>query len=195
MSSSLSAIAAFVTLCPWGPPTPGSVTWRQLCTRKLKVQGILAKSSHWENNIWISKKKPSALTWLATVFGIKSSLAMANLFIGADLETFCNYWNLSEKMLMTSVNFRDSSHVLYIRIHIALLLFNRIGLTSQRCIWICYVDSLTRQALINRVSKSDTEKNSANNTRVNSKYQFVENPRDCCFFWQLFIPYKLHTVD
>ena len=120
---------------------------------------------------------------------------MANLFIGADLETFCNYWNLSEKMLMTSVNFRDSSHALYIRIHIALLLFNRIGLTSQRCIWICYVDSLTRQALINRVSKSDTEKNSANNTRVNSKYQFVENPRDYYFFWQLFIPCKLHTVD
>ena len=59
---------------------------------------------------------------------------------------------------MTSVNFRDSSHALYIRIHIALLSIQSHWAYFPKRHLNMYVNSLTRQALINRVSKSDTEK-------------------------------------
>ena len=59
---------------------------------------------------------------------------------------------------MTSVKFLDSSYTYTFEFTLHCFSFNHIELTSQRNILISYVNNLTRQALINRASKSETEK-------------------------------------
>ena len=145
-----------------GPLTPGSITWSQFCTRKFEAQEILADISHWEKKIWISEKKPSALTWLATVFGIKSSLAVANLFISADLETLCNDQNLSENILY------DFSEFSWFKSH---------------------ASSYEKSYQVR------DRKISANNAESITNTSSLRIRMIIVFFWQLFIPCKLETVN